>query len=188
VDELVLKQDAEGKTVVEVAPLVDSEGKNVSISMGDGTNGKPLKCEWTTQKGGRLVVGSTGKERTDDDGNVVHEGEMWCKTLEPGPSWSLTHIDTRAAYSGLRAAALCAQGTGYMIHEAGRWSAEHSMWMFAPRKLSRQPYDEVRGAAAAAACPPLPHTHDANMLSHASAMPVRSRARSEGVQTQAWPD
>lgn len=115
--------------------------------MGDGTKGKPLKCEWTTQKGGKLVVGSTGKERTDDDGNVVHEGEMWCKTLDPGPSWSVTHVDTRGAYGGLRAAALCPQGSGYMIHEAGRWSGEHGMWVFAPRKLSRQAYDEVRDAS-----------------------------------------
>ena len=145
VDELVLSQDADGKTVVQVAPLVDGEGNVVSISMGDGSNGKPLKCEWTTQKGGKLVVGSTGKERTDDDGNIVHEGEMWCKTLEPGPSWSVTHVDTRSAYGGLRAAALCPQGAGYMIHEAGRWSAVHGMWLFAPRKLSRKPYDEVIG-------------------------------------------
>ena len=147
IDELVLSQDEAGKTVVTVAPLVDGEGKNVSISMGDGTNGKPLKIEWTTQKGGKLVIGSTGKERTDDDGNIVHEGEMWCKVLDPGPAFSVSHIDTREYYNGLRAAAMCPQGAGYMIHESGRWSTEHNMWLFAPRKLSRNPYDEVIDAS-----------------------------------------
>ena len=41
--------------------------------MGDGKKNKALKAEWSTQKGGKCIVGSTGKERTDDDGNVVHE-------------------------------------------------------------------------------------------------------------------
>ena len=75
IDELVLTQDAEGKTAVTVAHLTDAGGKSLSVPMGDGTKDKPLKIEWTTQKGGKLVIGSTGKERTDDDGNVVHEGE-----------------------------------------------------------------------------------------------------------------
>jgi soluble calcium-activated nucleotidase 1 len=30
-----------------------------------------------------------------------------------------------------------------MIHESGRWSDVHQMWFFMPRKLSRQPYNEV---------------------------------------------
>jgi|NorSeaMetagenome_1021524.scaffolds.fasta_scaffold50700_2 soluble calcium-activated nucleotidase 1 len=72
---------------------------------------------------------------------------MWCKTLEPAPSWALAHVDTRPQYKGLRAAAICPQGAGYMIHESGRWSDEHKMWFFAPRKLSRQPYDEVVDAS-----------------------------------------
>jgi soluble calcium-activated nucleotidase 1 len=106
----------------------------VTCRMGDGAPGsKPLKIEWSTQKGGKLIIGSTGKERTDDDGNVVHEGEMWSKVLEPGPSWAVTHVDTRPQYKGLRAAAKCPQGSGYMIFESGRWSSEHKMWMFAPR-------------------------------------------------------
>jgi soluble calcium-activated nucleotidase 1 len=31
-----------------------------------------------------------------------------------------------------------------MIHEAGRWSDVHARWFFLPRKLSREPYDEVK--------------------------------------------
>jgi soluble calcium-activated nucleotidase 1 len=50
-------------------------------------------------------------------------------------------------YSALRAAAECEQGAGYMIHEGGRWSDIHGCWFFMPRKLSREPYDEVKDAA-----------------------------------------
>ena len=59
-----------------VQALVDSAGNEMSVPMGDGSKAKPLKCEWSTQKDGKMLIGSTGKERTDDDGNVVHEGEM----------------------------------------------------------------------------------------------------------------
>ena len=42
-------------------------------------------------KDNKLVVGSTGKERTGDDGEIVHTGEMWVKTLSS--SWELEHHD-----------------------------------------------------------------------------------------------
>ena len=47
------------------------------------TNGhqRPLIASDSDAQDGVLFVGSTGKERTDDDGNIVHEGEMWCKKL-----------------------------------------------------------------------------------------------------------
>ena len=32
---------------------------------------------------------------------------------------------------------------GYMIHEGGRWTDVHGKWLFMPRKLSRELYDEV---------------------------------------------
>ena len=45
VDELVLSQDPEGKTVVTVEHLVGADGNRVSIRMGDGSKDKPLKIE-----------------------------------------------------------------------------------------------------------------------------------------------
>ena len=139
-DELHLSLDRfSGKTVVTSAPVMDSSGNRVCISMGDGSKCKPLKVEWTTQKNGKLIIGSTGKERTDDDGNVVHEGEMWIKVMEPG-SYQISHIDARHHYRSLRDAA---QGARYMIHESGRWSDYHKRWFFLPRKMSREPYDEI---------------------------------------------
>jgi len=129
-----------------VQPLEDSTGESMSLRMGDGKKDKPLKAEWSTQKGGKCIIGSTGKERTDDDGNVVHEGEMWVKSIDPA-TMEIEHLDWRPMYNMLRAASLTPQGAGYMIHESGRWSDVHNMWFFLPRKHSREPYDEIKDAA-----------------------------------------
>lgn len=146
IDELVPKEGGG----FDVKPLVDSEGKEVSLKLGDGKKDKPLKIEWATQKGGKLVIGSTGKERTDDDSKVVHHGEMWVKTLEPG-TFKVTDMDGTPAYNGLRAAGKVgpapAEGElsqGYMIHESSRWSDEHGKWFFMPRKASRESYEEEK--------------------------------------------
>jgi soluble calcium-activated nucleotidase 1 len=137
----------------KVKPLVDADGKNVVLKLGDGSKDKPLKIEWASQKGGKLVVGSTGKERTDDDSCVVHHGEMWVKILEPG-TFSVTNIDGTQAFNGLRASAnvgpapaVGEKSAGYMIHESGRWSDVHGRWFFLPRKLSRGTYDEIADAS-----------------------------------------
>jgi hypothetical protein len=45
----------------------------------------------------------------DDDGNVVHEGEMWVKYLDP-KNFEIEHVDWRPMYNMLRAAAQCPQG------------------------------------------------------------------------------
>ena len=64
---------------------------------------------------GKLIIGSTGKERTDDDGNVVHAGEMWCKSFDE--SFAQTHEDWREKYGALRGPTKCPHGAGFMIHE-----------------------------------------------------------------------
>ena len=128
----------------QVQPVLDASGTRVKLMMGDGKKPKPLKCEWSTMLNGKLVIGSTGKERTDDDGNVVHQGEMWVKVLDEG--FGIAHEDWVEKYTALRAAdaAKCPHGAGYMIHESGRWSEAHQRWFFIPRKLSREAYDEVK--------------------------------------------
>ena len=93
-----------------------------------------------------MLIGSTGKERTDDKGEVVHQGEMYVKAIDPG-TLEIEHIDFRPLYTALRVAAECPHGAGYMIHEGARWSDVHKMWFFMPRKLSRAPYDEVIDAS-----------------------------------------
>jgi len=150
-----------------VYPLEDGGGEEMSLRMGDGSKNKPLKCEWSTQKDGKLLIGSTGKERTDDDGNVVHEGEMWVKAISPGDR-KIEHLDWRPMYRALRAAAVCPHGAGYMIHEGARWSAVHKRWFFLPRKLSREPYDEVKDTEKCVnlmlSCPEVPEADGSNVL------------------------
>jgi soluble calcium-activated nucleotidase 1 len=141
-DEIFITEEG----TLDIQPLRDSSGNEVRFLLGDGKKDKALKVEWATQKDGKLFVGSTGKERTDDDGNVVHEGEMWCKWLSP-ETYEIEHVDTRGMYNTLRKAAVCEHGAGYMIHEGGRWSDVHGKWLFMPRKLSRELYDEVKDAS-----------------------------------------
>eukprot|EP00928_Gymnodinium_smaydae_P019923 TRINITY_DN1767_c0_g3_i1.p1 TRINITY_DN1767_c0_g3~~TRINITY_DN1767_c0_g3_i1.p1 ORF type:complete len:421 (+),score=54.38 TRINITY_DN1767_c0_g3_i1:57-1319(+) len=140
VDELV---PCNGGKSYGVEPLRDSRGAALKMRMGDGSTEKALKAEWSTQRSGKLLIGSTGKERTDDDGRVLHEGEMWVKYID-SKDFSVEHVDWRPTYSSLREAARCPHGSGYMIHEAARWSDNHHMWFFLPRKLSRERYDEVK--------------------------------------------
>lgn len=130
-----------------IEPLVDSSGQPVVMYLGDGAKAKGLKSEWTTQKDGKLIVGSTGKPRTDDDSVVVHHGEMWLKTINP-ETYTVTNLESVAAFNGLCAAAqvggapaVGGKSVGFMIHESGRWSDVHGRWFFAPRKLSRETYE-----------------------------------------------
>lgn len=44
---------------------------------GDGLVDKGMKLEWATQKDGVLIVGSFGKEYTDDNGAVVNMNNNW---------------------------------------------------------------------------------------------------------------
>ena len=129
-------------------PLVDSTGKSVALYLGDGSKEKGLKCEWTSLKDGKLIVGSTGKARTDDDSLVVHHGEMWYKTIDP-ETYTVTNVEGVAAFNGLceaakvpGAPAVGGKSEGFMIHESGRWSEVHGRWFFCPRKLSREGYEE----------------------------------------------
>ena len=145
VDEIVVNPDPRAGDVAGskyvIRPVVGPDGHRVRLTLDGIKKTKGLKTEWSTIKDGALLIGSTGKERTDDDGNVVHRGEMWVKALDA--TWAVEPRDWSARYDALRAAAKCPRGAGYMIHEAGRWSDVHGKWLFFPRKLSRQPYDEV---------------------------------------------
>ena len=58
---------------------------------------------------------------------------MWVKEIDG--DYNVTHVDWRPMYNGLRDAAICKQGSGYMIHEGCRWSSVHDMYFFLPRKV-----------------------------------------------------
>eukprot|EP00761_Pharyngomonas_kirbyi_P003235 gb/GECH01003239.1/.p1 GENE.gb/GECH01003239.1/~~gb/GECH01003239.1/.p1 ORF type:complete len:360 (+),score=49.18 gb/GECH01003239.1/:1-1080(+) len=111
------------------------------LADGDGNQAKGFKCEWATMHGDTMYVGSMGKEFTSPDGKeIVSYGPMYIKRINL-KTGKLEHVDWRAVYNRLRQAT----GTlfpGYLIHEAVHYSPELDLWIFAPRRLSKDPYDE----------------------------------------------
>jgi soluble calcium-activated nucleotidase 1 len=107
-----------------------------AIADGDGNYPKPFKTEWATVKDGLLWVGSTGKEWTDAEGQIVHHNPQWVKTIDS--NGRIENYDWRPIYQALRTAT----GTshpGYLWHEAVHWDARARRWIFLPRKASRCP-------------------------------------------------
>jgi soluble calcium-activated nucleotidase 1 len=109
------------------------------ITEGSGDTDKGMKWEWATVKDGNLYMGSMGKEYTRPDGSIENTNNLWIATL--GPDGVLTRIDWADQYNYVRAA-LGASAPGYVIHEAVNWSDALNKWVFAPRRVSSEQYDE----------------------------------------------
>ena len=103
-------------------------------------NDKGLKIEWATQKDGTLLVGSFGKEYTNNKGEVMHSNNLWAVAYKADGTAS--HVNWKPNYDAMRAA-LGYQHPGYMIHEAVVWSTYFRKWFVFPRRVSRDPYDDV---------------------------------------------
>ena len=103
-------------------------------------NDKGLKIEWATQKDGTLVVGSFGKEYTNNKGEVLHANNLW--TVVYRADGTVAHVNWKANYDAMRATLGYAH-PGYMIHEAVVWSPHFRKWYVFPRRVSRDPYDDV---------------------------------------------
>jgi soluble calcium-activated nucleotidase 1 len=108
---------------------------------GDGATGKGFKTEWATVKDGVMVVGSFGKEYTNNDGSVRNRNNLWVKLIDA--EGRITHVDWTSQYDALRRATNTVF-PGYMIIEAVEWSAVHQRWFVLPRRVSPDPYDEVK--------------------------------------------
>ncbi|TBW55174.1 hypothetical protein EZI54_12015 [Marinobacter halodurans] len=90
---------------------------------------KGFKSEWATLKDDSLVVGSHGKK----------PAEEWVKQLDR--DYRLESLDWQARYRRIRDA-LGVGEDGYVIHEAAEWHPERREWLFFPRKISHEPFDE----------------------------------------------
>ena len=119
-----------------------------------------LERNRSDQKGGVLVIGSTGKARSNDgvadgidkggrgqaasdDPEKIIEDELWIKMVGNqggGDLSKITHVDARGHYHILENAAAC-PSPGWVVHESCRWSSSHSMWFFLPRKICRDAYN-----------------------------------------------
>ncbi len=103
-------------------------------------NDKGLKIEWATQKDGTMVVGSFGKEYTNNKGEVLHANNLW--TVAYKADGTAAHVNWKGHYDAMRAQLGYAH-PGYMIHEAVVWSPHFRKWFVFPRRVSRDPYDDV---------------------------------------------
>ncbi len=91
---------------------------------------KGFKSEWATLKDDQLIVGSHGKKRTEE----------WIKTLDR--DYRLRSIDWHEPYHRMLKAVGVDPAWGYVTHEAAEWHPEYREWLFFPRKISTEPFDE----------------------------------------------
>lgn len=111
------------------------------ITEGDGDTDKGMKWEWATVKGGDLYMGSMGKEYTNPDGSVANTNNLWIGVFTK--SGELQRKDWTKEYNLVRDA-LGASRPGYVMHEAVLWSQTLKKWVFLPRRVSSEAYDEVK--------------------------------------------
>ena len=90
---------------------------------------KGFKSEWATLWGNRLIVGSHGKRPEEE----------WVKLVDR--DYGLQSIDWHDRYQLIREA-LGVGEHGYVIHEAAEWHPYRRQWLFFPRKVSTEPFDE----------------------------------------------
>lgn len=141
-DRLLTFDDRTGD-VFEILNAPDGESSYVTprfvITEGSGDTDKGMKWEWATVKDGLLYMGSMGKEYTRPDGSIENTNNLWIATLDA--EGVLTRFDWAKMYNKVRAA-LGASAPGYVIHEAVLWSPHLNKWVFLPRRVSSDPYDE----------------------------------------------
>ena len=123
---------ADGKSSFVVPRFVVTEGS--------GDTDKGMKWEWATVKNHELYMGSMGKAYTNPDGSVANTNNLWVSILTP--RGELRRIDWSRQYSFV-SQALGVQPPGYVIHEAVNWSPHLKKWVFAPRRISKEEYNDV---------------------------------------------
>ena len=109
------------------------------VTEGSGDTDKGMKWEWATVKNGELYLGSMGKEYTNPDGSIANTNNLWVSIFSP--RGELRRLDWSEKYNFVRKA-LGAASPGYCIHEAILWSSYMNKWLFLPRRISSQAYDE----------------------------------------------
>mmetsp|Transcript_9110 Transcript_9110/g.12648 ORF Transcript_9110/g.12648 Transcript_9110/m.12648 type:complete len:441 (-) Transcript_9110:172-1494(-) len=141
-DRLLTFDDRTG-TVFEV--LSKDEGKDsyvvprFVITEGEGDTDKGMKWEWATVKDNELYMGSMGKEYTRPDGSVENTNNLWIAVLNNHGEFR--REDWTEKFNFVRAK-LGAASPGYIINEAILWSDSLKRWVFLPRRVSSEMYDE----------------------------------------------
>mmetsp|Transcript_4906 Transcript_4906/g.5649 ORF Transcript_4906/g.5649 Transcript_4906/m.5649 type:complete len:435 (+) Transcript_4906:193-1497(+) len=110
------------------------------ITEGDGDTDKGMKWEWATTKDGFLYMGSMGKEYTNPDGSVANVNNLWVSVMDSHGEFR--RINWTDQYNSVRNALGC-PSPGYAIHEAINWSPHMRKWVFMPRRISTEVYNDV---------------------------------------------
>ncbi|KAF7457796.1 Apyrase family protein [Cryptosporidium felis] len=120
------------------------DGKDIApryvLSEGDGRGNKGMKIEWFTVRDGVLWIGSFGKEFVSN-GIVKKKDNMWVATIDK--RGYISRFNWESVYSKIRRA-LGVPYPGYCIHEAVIWSHLMRKWIFLPRRVSTDEYDEFK--------------------------------------------
>lgn len=111
------------------------------ITEGEGDTDKGMKWEWSTTKDGLLYMGSMGKEYTNSDGSVANVNNLWITIMNKNGEFRRENWTKQ--YNFVRKALGC-ESPGYLIHEAIRWSPHLRKWVFMPRRVSKEVYDDVK--------------------------------------------
>lgn len=110
------------------------------ITEGEGDTDKGMKWEWASVKGDELYIGSMGKEYTKPDGTIVNTNNLWIAIVNS--AGEVVRKDWSRQYDFVRHL-LNADPPGYVIHEAVLWSEKLNKWVFIPRRVSSEKYDDV---------------------------------------------
>lgn len=111
------------------------------ITEGEGDTDKGMKWEWATVKDNKLYIGSMGKEYTKPDGSIANTNNLWIGAIDS--TGFLERIDWQDKYAFVRKT-LGAEAPGYIIMEAILWSDHLNKWLFLPRRISPESYDDVK--------------------------------------------
>lgn len=142
-DRLLAFDDRTG-SIFEVLSESDAESIVVPrfvITEGEGDTDKGMKWEWATEKNGDLHIGSMGKEYTRPDGSIKNTNNLWIAIVDK--QGEVERIDWSRQYNFVRKE-LGASAPGYVIHEAVLWSENLKRWIFFPRRISSEMYDEEK--------------------------------------------
>jgi soluble calcium-activated nucleotidase 1 len=110
------------------------------LADGNFTGTKGFKCEWGTVKDGDFWIGGHGITNLNKNGEPINKNPKFVKRVTP--SGEVTHLDWSKNFDKM-AEALGIHLPGYVVHEAAGWSDTLQKWIFMPRKVSKEKFDEV---------------------------------------------
>ena len=111
------------------------------ITEGDGETDKGMKWEWATVKNNELYMGSMGKAFTAADGTVMNRNNLYVAVLN---SRGELRRENWANHYDVVRQAVGAMDPGYVIVEACLWSDHLRKWIFLPRRISAEQYNDVK--------------------------------------------